>query len=208
MDHNLRTLPLPALYENRKQLVQEIASLIPKKNQHLRSEAHRRILRRLVHRHLNEYQWLRTKEAQISRGLERALNNLFYEAFQIENENPRHLEDAVRYALPVLEQLGPYLQEVANLSHRAVMLASSQIGGRSPALNTLAKQINAQGQLAPLTSNAGINSTVETYSSVYEHLLESPATQAVKAEIKREKRREAIDRSYLPYHPLLHTGND
>jgi hypothetical protein len=209
LDHNLRTLPLPVLYQNRKQLVQQINSLVPKKNEQLRAEAHRRILRRLVHRHLNEQcQWLRNKETQISRGLERALNNLFYEGFQIENEHPRYLEDTIRYALPVLEQLGPYLQEVSNLSHQAVLLASTRIGRTNPTLNALAAQINTQGQMAPLTSNSGINSTLETYGAVYEHLLETPATKAIETEIKREKHREAVDLSYLPYHPLLHAGNE
>ena len=207
LDHQLATLSLPGIYQSRKEVVNEITSLIPKKNYQLRQEAHNRIVRRLTSRHLNEQcRWLQAKEAQITQGLEKALSHLFYEGFQIENENPRYLESAIRYTLPVLEHLGPHLQKVADLSQRAVLLAT-QIGRVSPALATRTNQINTQGQLAPLRSNAGISSTIEIYSSVYEHLLERPLGKAIQQEIQRDKHKEAAELAYLPYHPLLHGRN-
>ena len=204
LDRQLLNLPLSDIYESRREITGDINSLVPKKNERLRLEARNRILRRLIHRHLNEQcQWLKSKEQQISQGLDKALNALFYEGFQIEQENPRYLEDAIRYTLPVLEQLGPYLQQVSDLSHHAVLLAG-RVGRTNP---VPAKQINAQGRTAPLISNAGITSTLDIYSTVYEKLLERPAQQIIHKEIKHEKRREAAELSYLPYHPTLHAGN-
>lgn len=83
----LLNLSLPDIYESRREITGDINSLVPKKNERLRLEARNRILRRLIHRHLNEQcQWLKSKEQQISQGLDKALNALFYEGFQIEQE--------------------------------------------------------------------------------------------------------------------------
>jgi hypothetical protein len=206
LDHQLQTLPLPAIHEAPKNLVQEINSLVPKKNRQLRQEARSRIIRRLVRRHLNEQcLWLKGKEAQITFGLEKALSNLFDVAFQIENENPKFLENSIRYTLPVLEQLGPHLQQVANLSQRAVQLAT-QVGRTAPTLNALTNRIFTQARLAPIRSNASITPTIDTYNNVYQQLLQQPVERAIRQEIRRETAKETADLSHLPYHPLLHGG--
>lgn len=206
LDRQLQTLPLRAIYQAPKNVVQEINSLVPKKNRQLRQEAHSRIIRGLVRRHLNEQcLWLKSKEAQITYGLEKALSNIFDVEFQIENENPKFLENSIRYTLPALEQLGPYLQQVANLSQRAVQLAT-QIGRTAPTLNPLTNRINTQARLAPIRSNATIAPTIDTYNNVYQHLLQQPVERAIQQEIRRETAKEMADVSHLPYHPLLHGG--
>jgi hypothetical protein len=206
LDQKLQTRSLPFIYLGRKGMVEEINSLIPKKNQRLRQQAHNRIILRLVRRHLKEQcPWLKSKETQITQGLENALSNLFYQGFQIENENPKFLEASICYTLPVLEQLGPHLQEVSNLSHRAVLLAA-QIGRATPALAGVTKRINSQGQLGSIRSSAGITSTIDTYSTVYQRLLQRPVERAIQQEIRREILKETAELSHLPYHPFLHGG--
>ena len=54
LDQKLQMRSLPFIYHGRKAMVEEINSLIPKKNQQLRQQAHNRITLRLVRRHLND----------------------------------------------------------------------------------------------------------------------------------------------------------
>ena len=224
LDSQLRSRSLPALYRYRRLLTKEINELLPRKNFELRRAAHEHITRRIIERYLDENcAWLRHQEKQLRNSLQKALNQLFFQSFEIENENPKYLDNTIRYTIPVLEQLGPFLQKITNLAERGQKLAdtareittaassAARPNPLPPALRPLiatqARRANALARIssnAPLKANAGLYHTVDTYARIYADLLQKPVAHLFKVEIQKEKRENEAEIAHLPYHPLIH----
>ena len=225
LDRELCKHSLPSLYHNPSLLTQEINQLLPRKNSQLRKAAHERITRRIIERYLNENcAWLRNQEKRLQASLQRALNQLFFQCFEIENENPKYLDNTVRYALPVLEQLAPFLQKITDLAQQGLVLANTakQITasgnsaarpnplprGARPVLAANSRRATRLATIsanAPLNATAGIHHTVDTYARIYVELLQKPVTDLFKGQTQKEKRQLEAEIAHLPYHPHLHS---